>query len=128
VVNSDSLGNLQVWSAPNYCYRCGNVASILSFNENMVSHLKPFVLSKSISAILIPVTSFEFVVSWCFSFPLIDCIKYCLFYNDSIVMRWLPRGFIRWSLLNFQWSYDVISSFIYLAWNLQFSIAKFAVM
>jgi len=43
-----------VWSAPNYCYRCGNVASVLCFDSNMEREVKFFTETDENTAMLAP--------------------------------------------------------------------------
>ncbi|CCJ31258.1 unnamed protein product, partial [Pneumocystis jirovecii] len=44
-----------VWSAPNYCYRCGNVAAILKLNENLEKSYKIFEAAKQEGSSIPPV-------------------------------------------------------------------------
>ena len=38
-----------VWSAPNYCYRCGNVAAVLELDEHLMQEYKVFQHAPSVS-------------------------------------------------------------------------------
>ena len=46
-----------VWSAPNYCYRCGNVASILIFNEGLQRDVRYFTETAENSTMMAPRTA-----------------------------------------------------------------------
>lgn len=41
-----------VWSAPNYCYRCGNVAAVLELDEHLGQEYKVFQHAPAVSALM----------------------------------------------------------------------------
>lgn len=43
-----------VWSAPNYCYRCGNVASILIFDDKLNRDVRYFTETQENSSMMAP--------------------------------------------------------------------------
>ena len=43
-----------VWSAPNYCYRCGNVASILCFDDQLNQEVKYFTETEENGSMMAP--------------------------------------------------------------------------
>lgn len=43
-----------VWSAPNYCYRCGNVASILCFDDQLEREVKYFTETEQNTTMMAP--------------------------------------------------------------------------
>ena len=43
-----------VWSAPNYCYRCGNVASILIFDSELRRDVRYFTETAENSNMMAP--------------------------------------------------------------------------
>lgn len=51
-VQENSL--VTVWSAPNYCYRCGNVASVLCFNDALQKEVKYFTETQENGSMMTP--------------------------------------------------------------------------
>jgi serine/threonine-protein phosphatase 6 catalytic subunit len=45
-----------VWSAPNYCYRCGNVASILIFDDQLQRSVRYFTETTENNTMMAPRT------------------------------------------------------------------------
>ena len=46
-----------VWSAPNYCYRCGNVAAILEMDEHLNKNFKIFEAAPQVTKLESKLTS-----------------------------------------------------------------------
>jgi hypothetical protein len=53
-----------VWSAPNYCYRCGNVASILIFDDSLQRDVRYFTETAENSTMMAPRVRCGWMQGW----------------------------------------------------------------
>jgi len=58
----DKKNLVTVWSAPNYCYRCGNVASILELGTNLEQNFKIFQAVPDTDRVIPPRTTMPYFV------------------------------------------------------------------
>lgn len=58
--NKENYQLVTVWSAPNYCYRCGNVASILGFDSELIRSERVFEATKENENMMAPRTAMRY--------------------------------------------------------------------
>lgn len=81
-----------VWSAPNYCYRAGNVASILCFTSTTEKQAKLFDAVPDDKRVIPPVHTTPYFL-WRSCTPTAKC-KLCIFLDGVFILPLRMNGYV----------------------------------